>query len=111
MTDIVYAGFSLLLVLGLIMALAWAAKRLQLTPVRLPKKSKKNILVQEIAPIDHKNRLIEVSWRGTTYLLASGENGIRKITQLSSTHQTADPFSSDKIQTLPSSINNSTLAE
>lgn len=77
--DIATSVLALILVVGMILGLAWFMRRFRLTPIGTQKGHTKELHILEQQIIDSRNRLILVAWRGDTYLLASGDGGVKRI--------------------------------
>ena len=71
-----YARFllGLIFVLGLILALAWAARRLNLIPgaIKLAKSGPRRLAIVEISAVDAKRRLVLVRRDNVEHLLLLG---------------------------------------
>lgn len=66
---------GLLVTLGLLAGLAWAAKRLDLLSSLRGERAGRRLAVVETLPVDARRRLTLVRWEGREYLVLTGMTG------------------------------------
>ena len=78
--DTITAFAALLLVLGLLIGMMWAAKRFRLLPgTPAHRGAEREIELMEVLPLSTNTRLAVVNWRGRSHLIAVGPQGATRL--------------------------------